>query len=68
LLDSIGLAQIEDELKRRVLHIARKNKSDMAEAAPPSAFDDNDVNQYLDAVFKEIKRTKKGGPFTNENQ
>jgi hypothetical protein len=67
LLDSIGLAQIEQEVKKRVLHIARINKSDVAETAVPSALDDDDVNQYLDAVLKEIKKTKKERTFTNEN-
>jgi len=67
LLHSIGLAQIEEEVKRRVLHIARINKNHLAEAAVPSALDDDDVNQYLDAVLKEIKRSKKERPFTNEN-
>jgi hypothetical protein len=67
MLHSIGLAQIEDELKRRVLHIARINKDHLAEAAVPSALDDEDVNQYLDAVLKEIKTSKKERPFTDEN-
>jgi hypothetical protein len=67
LLHSIGLAQIEDEVKRRVLHIARKNKNRLAEAAVPSALDDEDVNQYLDTVLKEIRNSKKERPSTNEN-
>jgi hypothetical protein len=67
LLHSIGLSQVEEEVKRRVLHIARINKNELAEAAVPSALDDEDMNQYLDAVLKEIKMSKKERPFSNEN-
>jgi hypothetical protein len=67
MLHSIGLAQVEEEVKRRVLHIARINKNHLAEAALPSALDDEDVNRYLDAVLKEIKTSKKERPFSNEN-
>ena len=67
MLHSIGQAQVEEEVKRRVLRIARINKNHLAEAAVPTALDDDDVNQYLDAVLKEIKTSKKERSFTNEN-
>jgi hypothetical protein len=68
LLDSIGLAQIEDELKKRVIDITKIDKKYMAEAAAvPSTLDDQDINQYLDDVLKEIKTAKNERPFTNEN-
>ena len=66
LLDSIGSAQIEDEIRRRVLHMARMNKSEMVESGVPSALDEEDVHQYLEDVLKEIKTIKKKGSFTNE--
>jgi hypothetical protein len=66
LLDSIGSAQIEDEVRKRVLHIARLNKSDLGEAGLPSALDEEDVNQYLGDVLKEINTIKKKGSFANE--
>lgn len=59
LLDSIGSAQIEDEVRKRVLHIARLNKSDLEEASVPSALDEEDVNQYLGDVLKEIDTIKR---------
>jgi hypothetical protein len=67
ILHSIGLAQVEEEVKRRVLHIARINKNHFTDVAVPSALDDDDVNQYLDAVLKEIKTSKKERPFSDEN-
>jgi hypothetical protein len=67
LLDSIGLAQIEEDLRKRVLHVARINKNNVAEAGIQSTLNEDEVNQYLDDVLKEIKRSKKEGSFTNEN-
>ena len=66
LLDSIGLAQIEDEVRKRVLHVTRLNKSDLGEAGLPSALDEEDVNRYLGDVLKEINTIKKKGSLTNE--
>jgi hypothetical protein len=65
-LDSIGSAQIEDEVRNRVLHIARLNKSDLGEEGLPSALDEEDVNHYLEDVLKEINTIKKKGSLTNE--
>jgi hypothetical protein len=66
LLDSIGSAQIEDEVRKRVLHIARLNKSDLEEPSLPSALDEEDLNHYLGDVLKEINTIKKKGSLTNE--
>jgi hypothetical protein len=66
LLDSIGSAQIEDEVRKRVLHIARLNKTDSGEAGVPSALDEEDVKQYLGDALKEINTIKKKGSFTSE--
>jgi hypothetical protein len=66
LLDSIGSAQIEDEVRKRVLHVTRLNKSDLGEAGLPSALDEEDVNRYLGDVLKEINTIKKKGSLTNE--
>jgi hypothetical protein len=66
LLDSIGSAQIEDEVRKRVLHVTRLNKSDLGEASLPSALDEEDVNRYLGDVLKEINTIKKKGSFANE--
>jgi hypothetical protein len=67
LLDSIGLAQMEEQIKKRVLQVAKINKSNMEEAGVPSAVDEEDMNQYMQDVFKEIRTIKGGGSFKNEN-
>jgi hypothetical protein len=61
LMDSIGSAQIEQEIRRRVLHIARINKSDLTEEHIPSTLNEEDMNRYMDDVLKEIKTIKKEG-------
>jgi hypothetical protein len=66
LLDSIGSAQIEEEVRKRVLHIARLKKSDSGEAGVPSALDEEDMKQYLGDALKEINAIKKKGSFTSE--
>jgi hypothetical protein len=66
LLDSIGSAQIEDEVRKRVLHIAQLHKSDSGESGVPSALDEEDVKQYLGDALKEINTMKKKGSFTSE--
>jgi hypothetical protein len=66
LLDSIGSAQIEDEVRKRVLHIAQLHKSDSGKAGVPSALDEEDVKQYLGDALKEINTMKKKGSFTSE--
>jgi hypothetical protein len=68
LLDRIGSAQKEEEIRKRVLIVARLNRSNVAaEVGVPSALDEEDVNQYLVDVLKEIKTIKKQGSFTNGN-
>jgi len=60
LLDRIGSAQKEEEIRKRVLHMVKLNRRDMAtELGVPSALDEEDVNQYLLDVLKEIKTIKK---------
>jgi len=67
LLDRIGSAQKEEEIRNRVLHMARLNRSDVAaDVGVPSALDEEDVNQYLVDVLKEINTIKKKGSLTNE--
>jgi hypothetical protein len=67
LLDSIGLAQIEDELRNRVLHMAALSTRDAAERGVPSTLEEEDVSRYLDDVLKEVNASKKKGSLNNEN-
>jgi hypothetical protein len=59
LLDSIGTAQMEQELQKRVLNIVKEHSDSMTEESgvQPSLTQD-DMKEYLDMVVKEIKRTK----------
>jgi hypothetical protein len=58
-LQSIGTAQMEQELQKRVLAIAKKNSDIMTEktGVQPSLSDD-DMKQYLEEVIREIKVRK----------
>jgi hypothetical protein len=58
-LESIGTAQMEQELQKRVLTIAKKNSDNMIEetGVQPSLSED-DMKQYLEEVLKEIKVRK----------
>jgi hypothetical protein len=66
LLDSIGQAQIEEQVRRRVLHMTRLSKSDVEEAGIPSALDEEDVNRYVEDVLREIRTIQREGSFKNE--
>jgi hypothetical protein len=58
-LESMGTAQMEQELQKRVLTIAKKNSDIMTEetGVKPSLNED-DMKQYLEEVLKEIKTKK----------
>jgi hypothetical protein len=58
-LESMGSAQMEQELQKRVLTIAKKNSDIMTEetGVQPSLSED-DMKQYLEEVLKEIKVRK----------
>jgi hypothetical protein len=58
-LENMGSAQMEQELQKRVLTIAKKNSDIMTEdtGVQPSLSED-EMKQYLDEVIKEIKVRK----------
>lgn len=58
-LQSIGTAQIEQDLQKRVLTIAKKNSDVMTEqtGVQPSLTED-EMKEYLDMVVSEVKRTE----------
>jgi hypothetical protein len=58
-LESMGTAQMEQELQKTVLTIAKKNSDIMTEetGVKPSLSED-DMKQYLEEVLKEIKTKK----------
>ena len=54
-LESIGSAQMEQELQKRVLTIAKKNSENMTqETGVKPSLSENDMKQYLDEVLQEI--------------
>jgi hypothetical protein len=59
LLDSIGTAQMQQELQKRVLKIVKEHADSMVEetGVQPS-LGEQDIKEYLDMVVNEIKRTK----------
>ena len=59
-LKSIGAAQMEQELQKRVLSIAKKQSDNMTdETGVQPSLSENDMKQYLEEVIKEIEVTKK---------
>ena len=65
LLDNIGTAQMEQEIQRRVLKIAKEQEDILKEQTgveQSAAFDEQDMKLYLEEVMKEvagIRRDKK---------
>lgn len=60
LLDSIGTAQMDLELQKRVLRITKENEDKMIETTGVgSSLDEEDAKQYLDEVLEEIQEIQK---------
>jgi hypothetical protein len=61
LLDSIGTAQMEQELQSRVLTITRKMSDKMEEETGVEAsMTEEDMKQHLNNVLKEIRTSRSG--------
>jgi hypothetical protein len=60
LLDSIGTAQMEQEIQRRVIRFAKQNQERMVEETgiQPSLTDE-DAKAYLEQVIKEVKKPQR---------
>ena len=59
LLDSIGTAQMEQEIEKRVLALTKRNQDKMAvETGIQSSLSDDDVREYLEQVIEEVKKEK----------
>jgi hypothetical protein len=63
LLDSIGTAQMEQEIQKRVLAVTRKTQEVLTEETgiQPSLNDD-DMKLYLQQVIEEVKKSKTSDP------
>lgn len=59
LLGSIGDAQMEQEIMKKVMITAKENSKMMeAETGVQSSFEDQDIKSYLDQIMMEIERGK----------
>jgi hypothetical protein len=56
-LDSIGMAQMEQQIQKRVIEIAKRNQGNMAEETGiQSSVTEEDMKAYLEQVINEIKK------------
>jgi hypothetical protein len=76
LIDSIGIANLSEDLQKRIISIAKDHGKEMAtETGIPSTMSESDMNDYLRKVLEEIgttrptttKGTKNLGKDHNEN-
>ena len=59
LLDSIGMAQMEQQIQRKVVEFTKRNQDRMAEETGiQSAMTEDDMKQYLEQVIREVKIQK----------
>jgi hypothetical protein len=59
LLDSIGAAQMQQQIQKRVMTLTKRNQDTMAQTIGiQSSLSDEDIRQYLDQVLNEL-HTKK---------
>jgi hypothetical protein len=55
-LESIGIAQMEQELQKRVLTVAKENADVMKETGVNPSLTKDEMKEYLDIVLNEIRR------------
>jgi hypothetical protein len=57
LVDNIGTAQMEQEIERRVLKVAREQQEVLRESSGvESSLTEKDMKEYLEQVIKEVKK------------
>jgi MFS family permease len=58
-LDSIGLAQMEQEVQKKVLSLAKEQEEKMVEETGiEMSLDEDDIKEYLQKVINEVKRSR----------
>jgi hypothetical protein len=66
LLDSIGTAQMGQEIEKVVLRIVKDNQASLAEqTGVQSSIAEDDMKQYLANVLSEIKKSKNKGAISS---
>lgn len=59
LLDSIGSAQMEQQIQKRVVDMMRQNQDRLSnETGVESSLSEDEVKQYLHEVIEEVKKGK----------
>ena len=59
LLDSIGSAQMEQQIQKRVIDMTRQNQDVLAnETGVQSSLNEDEVKEYLHEVLKEVRKGK----------
>lgn len=60
LLDSIGTAQMEQEIRRKVMTVAKLHEAEMVEnTGVDSSLDESEVKDYLAVVLREIEKSRR---------
>jgi hypothetical protein len=71
LLDSIAMAQMEQQIQNRVIEIAKRNQDTMAEETGiQSSLSEDDIKRYLEQVIREVKMQRtnnRKGKSNNSN-
>jgi Tfp pilus assembly PilM family ATPase len=58
-LDSIGTAEMQQEIQKRVMGITKKHQGSMEEeTGVQSSLNEEDIKEYLDEVMQEIRAKK----------
>ena len=66
LVDNIGTAQMEQEIEKRVLKVAREQQEVLRESSGiESSLTEKDMREYLEQVIKEVKKQKPPANNTN---
>lgn len=59
LLDSIGMAHMEQEIQRKIIEFIKQNQYRMAEETGiQSSLTEEDMKEYLDQVINEVKKAR----------
>jgi hypothetical protein len=59
LLDSIGMAQMEEEIQKKVITFTKRNQDRMAEETGiQSSLTEEDMKEYLEQVIREVKKDR----------
>jgi hypothetical protein len=68
LLDSIGIAPMEEEIQKRVLELTKQNQDSMVEEfGIQSSLTEEDMKQYLQEVINEVQKYKTNNKTNNGN-